>query len=77
MATNIAEGEKKMQEKINVVRFKIYVCPKYPGWPIGLVAFNPSGFLVTADPHVQAMVEAHKMYGKDIFSLLIEAPGED
>ena len=50
---------------------KAYVCFKVPQLRLPGIAFK-FGFFVTDQPDVQAIIEGDPLYGKDIFSWLLE-----
>lgn len=50
---------------------KAYVCFKAPQLQLLGIAFK-FGFFVTDQPDVQAMIERNPMYGKEIFSWVLE-----
>lgn len=72
---------RKAQEKINPLRgVRIYFCQRYPGLHISGAGTFFNSFLITDDPEVQAKVEAHDLFAKDIFSLALDltcTPTED
>jgi len=50
---------------------KAYVCFKVPQLQLPGIAFK-FGFFVTDQPDEQAMIERDPMYGKEIFSWILE-----
>ena len=55
---------------------KCYVCFEYPGLQVKNNVWFKNGFIVTADPDIQARIEKHHGYGKIIFSWRVEpCPG--
>jgi hypothetical protein len=50
---------------------KAYICFNYPGLRIEHLAFR-NGWLITADPEEQALIEQDRDYGKHIFSWRLE-----
>jgi hypothetical protein len=54
--------------------FKIYLCVRFPNLPVAPMAggsFRDS-FLITNRPEIQAKVEAHVEFGRNIFPLALE-----
>lgn len=52
--------------------FRIYLCQKYPNMHIPGGGCFYQGFLITDDPTVQARVQGHELFGKDIFPLALD-----
>jgi hypothetical protein len=50
---------------------KVYICFKFPGLHIEHLTFG-NGWLITADPEEQALIEQDPDYGKWIFSWRLE-----
>ena len=60
------------QAKIQpLLMFKIYLCVRFPNLHIAGTSFF-NAFLITDDEQVQAQVEAHELFAKDIFSLALD-----
>jgi hypothetical protein len=54
------------------VRRKAYVCPKVPSHRFpGMIVFK-NGIFVTDQPEEQMMIESDPLYGKEIFSWMLE-----
>ena len=52
--------------------FQIYLCQRYPNMHIPGGGWFHEGFLITDDPAVQAQVQRHDLFGRDIFPLAID-----
>ncbi len=50
--------------------FQIYLCTRFPNLHVGGTSFH-NGFLITNDATVQADVEKHDLFWKDIFPLAL------
>lgn len=61
----------KLTNHCGPVMSKAYICFKAPQLRLPGIAFK-FGFYVTDQPDDQAMIERDPMYGKDIFSWILE-----
>jgi hypothetical protein len=67
---------RKEQKKINpLLGIKIYLCQRYPDMHVSGAGSFFNGFLITDDLQIQARVEAHELFAKDIFSLALDFSG--